>query len=58
VVAAELTELDGRQLVFRFMDRHTRLPGSPDDHNPVFGAGTLERAIVDKDRLVSRAQPE
>ncbi len=58
VVEAELTEVDGRRLVFRFMARHTRLPGSPDDHNVVIGAGTLERVIVDKDRFVSRAQQE
>lgn len=58
VVEAELTEVDGRRLVFRFMARHTRLPRSPDDHNVVIGAGTLERVIVDKDRFVSRAQQE
>jgi fluoroacetyl-CoA thioesterase len=58
VVEAELTEVDGRRLVFGFMARHTRLPGSPDDHNAVIGAGTLERVIVDKDRFVSRARQE
>ena len=58
VVEAELTEVDGRRLVFRFTARHKRLPGSPDDHNVIVGAGTLERAIVDRDRFVSRAQHE
>ena len=56
VVEAELTEVDGRRLVFRFMARHKRLPGSPDDHNVVVGAGTLERVVVDRDRFVSRAE--
>ena len=58
VVEAELTEVDGPRLVFRFTARHKRLPGSPDDHNVIVGAGTLERAIVDRDRFVSRAQHE
>ena len=58
VVEAELTEVDGRRLVFRFTARHKRLPGSPADHNVIVGAGTLERAIVDRDRFVSRAQHE
>jgi len=50
VVEAELTDVDGRRLVFRFMARHKRLPGSPDGHSVAVGAGTLERVIVDKDR--------
>ncbi len=58
VVEAELTEVDGRRLVFRFLARHKRLPGSPDDYNMVVGEGTLERVIVDRDRFVSRAQHE
>ena len=56
-VEAELTEVGGRRLVFRFMARH-QLPGSPADHSLVVGAGTLERVIVDRDRFVSRAQHE
>ena len=56
LVEAELTEVDGRRLVFRFMARHKRLPGSPDDDDVEVGAGTLERALVDRDRFVSRAQ--
>ena len=58
VVEAELTEVDGRRLVFRVMARHKRLPGSPDDRDVVVGAGTLERVLVDRDRFVSRAQHE
>lgn len=58
VVEAELTEVDGRRLVFRFMARHRRLPGSPDDHDVFIGAGTLERVLVDRDRFVSRSQHE
>src|ERR1700677_4052460 len=58
VVEAELTEVDGRRLVFRFTARHKRLPRSPDDHNVIVGTGTLERVIVARDRFVSRAQHE
>ena len=58
VVEAELTEVAGRRLVFRFIARHQRLPGSPDDQDLVVGAGTLERVLVDKDRFVSRAPHE
>jgi len=58
VVEAELTEVDGRRLVFRFVARHEGLPGSPDDRDLVVGAGTLERMIVDRDRFVRRAQQE
>src|SRR5271156_6459625 len=58
VVEAELTEVDGRRLVFRFMARHTRVPGSPDDRSLVVAAGTLERVIVDRDGFSSRAQHE
>jgi len=58
VVEAELTEVDGRRLVFRFIARHKWRPGSADDHDVTVGAGTLERALVDRDRFVSRAQCE
>jgi fluoroacetyl-CoA thioesterase len=58
VVEAELTEVDGRRLVFRFIARHEQLPGSQNDSNVVVGAGTLERMIVDRNRFVSRAQQE
>jgi fluoroacetyl-CoA thioesterase len=58
VVEAELTEVDGRRLAFRFIARHERLAGSPDDQDTVVGAGTLERVLVDRDRFVSLAQHE
>jgi fluoroacetyl-CoA thioesterase len=58
VVETELTEVAGRRLVFRFIARHDRLPGSADDQDKVVGAGTLERVLVDRDRFVSRAQQE
>jgi predicted thioesterase len=58
VVEAELTEVDGRRLVFRFIARRKRRPGPPDDQDSVVGAGTLERVLVDRDRFVSRAQHE
>jgi predicted thioesterase len=54
VVEAELAEVDGPRLVFRFIARQPR--GSPDDQDAVVGAGTLERVLVDRDRFVSRAQ--
>jgi fluoroacetyl-CoA thioesterase len=57
-VEAELTEVDGRRLVFRFIARQKRLAGSPDDQDAVVGAGTLERVLVDRDRFVSLAQHE
>ena len=58
VVEAELTEVHGRRLVFRFIARHKLLPGSSDDQGAIVGAGTLERVLVDRDRFVSRAQHE
>jgi fluoroacetyl-CoA thioesterase len=54
VAGAELTEVDGRRLVFRFIARHNRLPGSPDDPEAIIGAGTLEWVLVDRDYFVSR----
>ncbi len=58
VVEAELTEVDGRRLVFGFIARQTLPGGSPDDggENNVVGAGTVERVLVDRDRFVSRAK--
>ncbi len=55
VVEAELAEVDGPRLVFRFIARQKQPPGSPDDQDAVVGAGTLERVLVDRDRFVSRA---
>ena len=58
VVEAELTEVDGRRLEFSFIARQEPLAGSPDDQDAVVGAGTLERILVDRERFLSRAQPE
>jgi predicted thioesterase len=58
VIEAELTEVDGRRLAFRFIARQKRLAGSPGDEDAVVGAGTLERVLVDRDRFVSQAQHE
>ena len=58
VVEAELTEVDGRRLVFRFIARQKEPARSPDDQGTVVGAGMLERVLVDRDRFTSRAQHE
>lgn len=44
-IAAELTEIDGRRLVFAFTarDRHTTV-----------ATGTVERVVVDRERFLSR----
>ncbi len=55
VVEAELTEVDGRRLVFRFIAWQQRLGESPEDEDPVVGAGTIERVRVDRDRFVRHA---
>ncbi len=55
VVEAELTEVEGRRLVFRFIARQKR-SSPPDDEDTVVGAGTLERVLVNKDQFVSRAR--
>ena len=58
-VEAELTEVDGRRLVFSFIARHARPgpdepDGSADDEDLVAGAGTLERVVVDRDKFLAR----
>ena len=58
VVEAELAEVDGRRLVFRFIARQKPPPGSSDDADTVIGAGTLERVLVNRDQFISRAQHE
>ena len=58
VVEAELTQVHGRRLTFRFTARHARLAGSPDDQDAVVGTGTLERVVVDRDRFVGQAEHE
>ena len=56
VVEAELTEVDGRRLVFSFIafrEEAAGQPGDSDEH--ILGAGTLERVIVDAERFLARA---
>ena len=53
-VEAELTEIDGRRLVFMFIAYG---PGDGDgDDEAVVGAGTAERVLVDADRFLARAR--
>jgi len=61
VVEAELTEVDGRRLVFGFIARpaHTDPAGTDADDTDadvVVGAGTVERVVVDGARFLARAQ--
>jgi fluoroacetyl-CoA thioesterase len=51
VVEAELTEVDGRRLVFGFIARAQNT-----DEDVVVGAGTVERVILDRERFIARAQ--
>ncbi|HEV8275559.1 MAG TPA: hotdog domain-containing protein [Streptosporangiaceae bacterium] len=59
VVEAELTEIDGRRLVFSFIARESGHPaGAPDDgggEDRVVGAGTVERVLVDRQAFLARA---
>ena len=60
VVEAELTEVDGRRLVFSFIARESgRRPGAPSgegDEEVVVGAGTVERVLVDRQAFLARAR--
>jgi fluoroacetyl-CoA thioesterase len=62
VVEAELTEVDGRRLVFSFIAREGgRHPGGPGDEgggDSVVGAGTVERVLVDREAFLSRVAAE
>jgi len=51
VVEAELTEVDGRRLVFGFIAR-----AADTEADVVVGAGTVERVVVDRERFLARAQ--
>lgn len=53
-VEAELISADGRRLEFTFRAVHRR-PGSADDQDVVIGSGTMERALVDRERFLSQA---
>jgi fluoroacetyl-CoA thioesterase len=50
VVEAELTEVDGRRLVFGFI---ARAAGTGED--VVVGAGTIERVVLDRARFIARS---
>ncbi|MGE5290223.1 MAG: thioesterase family protein [Micromonosporaceae bacterium] len=56
VVEAELTEVDGRRLVFSFIARQTRPGATPGEDDPVVGAGTVERVLVERERFLSHAR--
>ena len=60
VVAAELTEVDGRRLVFSFIAREGEqrpgAPGDDGDEDRVVGAGTVERVLVDRKAFLARAE--
>jgi fluoroacetyl-CoA thioesterase len=49
VVEAELTEVDGRRLVFDFIARADDV-----DEDVVVGAGTVERVVLDRARFLAR----
>ena len=64
VVEAELTEVDGRRLMFSFIAREgARRPGgggaggaaAGDGEDLVVGAGTVERVLVDRAAFLARA---
>jgi predicted thioesterase len=61
VVEADLTEVDGRRLVFSFIARQTSpQPGRPTGGEDggadlVVGAGTVERVIVDRAKFLAHA---
>ena len=64
VVEAELTEVDGRRLMFSFIARESgRHPGGAgaggagagDGEDLVVGAGTVERVMVDRAAFLARA---
>jgi fluoroacetyl-CoA thioesterase len=51
VVEAELTEVDGRRLVFGFIAR-----AADAGEDVVVGAGTVERVVLDRARFIARVQ--
>lgn len=57
-VEAELTEVDGRRLVFGFVARlgtpEAQAPDG-DDEDTVLGGGTAERVVVDREKFLARA---
>jgi len=56
VVEAELTEIDGRRLMFSFIARESAEgAGSGEGGDLVVGAGTVERVLVDRAAFIVRA---
>jgi fluoroacetyl-CoA thioesterase len=58
-VEAELTEVDGRRLVFSFIVRQSppqsgRQDAGGDDEDLVVGAGTVERVMVHREKFLAR----
>jgi len=51
---AELTKVEGSRLEFRFLAWHVR-PGAADADREIVAVGTMERAVVNRERFVSRA---
>jgi fluoroacetyl-CoA thioesterase len=56
-VEAELTEVAGRRLVFRFIARDPRQASPDGGEHAVVGAGTVERVMVDRDAFLARLSP-
>jgi fluoroacetyl-CoA thioesterase len=55
VVEAELTEVDGRRLMFSFIARENAGAGSAEDgEDRVVGAGAMERVLVDRGAFLAR----
>lgn len=59
IVEAELTEVEGRRLMFSFIAResarHPGGAGAGDGEDLVVGAGTVERVLVDRAAFLARA---
>jgi fluoroacetyl-CoA thioesterase len=65
-VEAELTEVDGRRLVFTVTARQASQRGAArsvqagadrdQSEDAVIGAGTIERVLLDRDRFIARTQ--
>lgn len=58
IVEAELTEVEGRRLMFSFIaresGRHPGGAGAGDGEDLVVGAGTVERVVVDRAAFLAR----
>jgi predicted thioesterase len=58
IVEAELTEVEGRRLMFSFIAResarHPGGAGAGDGEDLVVGAGTVERVVVDRAAFLAR----